>query len=390
MNASLTSPWLLAPSPKWAIDRRVALRVAGADGAVALDAHRVAGGVQRLGADHDRVEAEVEVLGVPRAVVDAAEQAEQAAAGRRRGSRRRRARGRSGRRSPAGAARGRRRSARPPGRAAGPRCRARRGAGGRWPRCRSGGSAPCRGRSRAAARALKSRSNSGWWTRSPSGVSSWISSGPPSACEGPKTSTRSGPNSGIQHSLCPGGCGISASRGIQWAERLQGWRNRDDPMVEAPVTSATGVRQKVADGALLGPIEREPSAHQVKRPTSRCTSARSAARPARWWESNAAGPVQHLTGEHHLAVPRQWLGAVADREVGERKPLVAGVPRDAQPRPHLVAVDEVGRHGGPGAGRHCGARGRHGSTLRPPTDSFPGLRSSRRGRSGWRRRPRPP
>ena len=44
---------------------RVAVGVAGADGAVALDAHRVAGGVQRLGADHDRVEAEVVLVRVP-------------------------------------------------------------------------------------------------------------------------------------------------------------------------------------------------------------------------------------------------------------------------------------------------------------------------------------
>ena len=56
---------------------RVAVGVAGADGAVALDAHRVAGGVQRLRADHDRVEAEVVLVRVPAAVVDPAEQAEQ-------------------------------------------------------------------------------------------------------------------------------------------------------------------------------------------------------------------------------------------------------------------------------------------------------------------------
>ena len=57
--------------------RGVAVRVAGADVAVALDAHGVAGGVQGLGADHDRVEPEVVLVGVPGAVVDAAEQAEQ-------------------------------------------------------------------------------------------------------------------------------------------------------------------------------------------------------------------------------------------------------------------------------------------------------------------------
>ena len=56
---------------------RVALGVAGADDAVALHAHGVAGGVQRLGADDDRVEAEVVLVGVPAALVDAAEQAEQ-------------------------------------------------------------------------------------------------------------------------------------------------------------------------------------------------------------------------------------------------------------------------------------------------------------------------
>ena len=58
-------------------DGRVALGVAGADVAVALHPHRVAGGVQALGADDDRVEAEVVVRGVPVAVVDAAEEAEQ-------------------------------------------------------------------------------------------------------------------------------------------------------------------------------------------------------------------------------------------------------------------------------------------------------------------------
>ena len=58
-------------------DGRVAVGVAGADDAVALHAHRVAGGVQGLRADDDRVEAEVVVRGVPAAVVDAAEQAEQ-------------------------------------------------------------------------------------------------------------------------------------------------------------------------------------------------------------------------------------------------------------------------------------------------------------------------
>jgi hypothetical protein len=54
----------------------VALGITGADQAVALDAHRVAGRVQRLGADDDRVVAEVVLGRVPGALVDAAEQAE--------------------------------------------------------------------------------------------------------------------------------------------------------------------------------------------------------------------------------------------------------------------------------------------------------------------------
>ncbi len=45
--------------------------------AVLGDAHRVAGGVQRLGADDDRVEVEVVAVRVPAAVVHAAEHAEQ-------------------------------------------------------------------------------------------------------------------------------------------------------------------------------------------------------------------------------------------------------------------------------------------------------------------------
>ena len=56
---------------------RVAVGVAGADDAVALQPHRVAGGVQGLRADHDRVEVEAVVDRVPAALVDAAEQAEQ-------------------------------------------------------------------------------------------------------------------------------------------------------------------------------------------------------------------------------------------------------------------------------------------------------------------------
>ncbi len=128
-------------------DRGVAVGVAGADHAVALHAHRVAGGVQGLGADDDRVEPEVAVVAGPSRPGRRRGTGRAAAAGRCRGTRRRRARGRSGRRSPGCAARGRSRSGRPPGRAAGPRCRARRAAGARSPRCRCGGSAPCRGRS---------------------------------------------------------------------------------------------------------------------------------------------------------------------------------------------------------------------------------------------------
>ena len=45
--------------------------------AVALDAHGVAGGVQRLAADHDRVQVEVVRAGIPAAVADPAVQAEQ-------------------------------------------------------------------------------------------------------------------------------------------------------------------------------------------------------------------------------------------------------------------------------------------------------------------------
>ena len=73
MKASLTSPWLVAPSPKYAMARLAVL----AHRAVALDAHRVAGGVQRLAADDDRVQVEVVRGRVPAAVADAAEQLKQ-------------------------------------------------------------------------------------------------------------------------------------------------------------------------------------------------------------------------------------------------------------------------------------------------------------------------
>ena len=80
--------------------RGVAVGVAGADVAVALDAHRVADRVQRLVADDDRVEVEVVLVRVPAAVVDPAEHPEQLPAGRPRGTRRRRARGSRETRSP--------------------------------------------------------------------------------------------------------------------------------------------------------------------------------------------------------------------------------------------------------------------------------------------------
>ena len=83
MNASLTSPWRGGAVAEVGDHGGVAVGVAGADHAVALHAHGVAGRVQRLGADHDRVEVEVVLGGVPAALVDAAEQAEQLAAGRR-------------------------------------------------------------------------------------------------------------------------------------------------------------------------------------------------------------------------------------------------------------------------------------------------------------------
>ena len=115
-----------------------------ADRAVPLDAHRVAGGVQRLAADDDRVQVEVVLLRVPAAMADSAEQLKQlrriqAAApgdavlavggeGEVRGCR--------ARAEPTCAA------SWPSSR---PRARARPGAAARWPRCRSGGPGPYRG-----------------------------------------------------------------------------------------------------------------------------------------------------------------------------------------------------------------------------------------------------
>ena len=116
-----------------------------AHGAVALDAHRVARRVQRLAADHDRVQVEVVRLGIPAAVADARGTARAAWPGPGRGTRPRRARGRWGRPCPWARAPGPSRPARPPGRAARPRCPARPGAAARSPRSRSGGRAPGRG-----------------------------------------------------------------------------------------------------------------------------------------------------------------------------------------------------------------------------------------------------
>ena len=110
-------------------------------GAVLLHAHGVAGRVQRLGADDDRVEVEVLLVRVPAAVVHAAEQAQQVE--------------RVDAAAPGDAvlavgregvvvvahARGRSRPGRPPGRAGWPRCPARPGAAARWPRRRPGGPA---------------------------------------------------------------------------------------------------------------------------------------------------------------------------------------------------------------------------------------------------------
>ena len=57
--------------------RGVPSGIAGADTAVPLDAHRVPGGVQRLGADDDRVQVEAVLGHIPGARVDAAEHRQQ-------------------------------------------------------------------------------------------------------------------------------------------------------------------------------------------------------------------------------------------------------------------------------------------------------------------------
>ena len=93
---------------------------------------------------------------------------------------------------------------------------------------------------------------------------------------------------GHQHSLCPGECGVSASRGMQRADWPQGWRGRETRWSKHPVTRATGLTGK-GSGRGLATTNRVatecPVCQPEKRVTTRSTSARSAARPARWWES---------------------------------------------------------------------------------------------------------
>ena len=109
------------------------LAVVVADLALEALAHGVAGGVQHLVADDDRVQVEALLDRVPRAVVGAAEDAEQLG----------RVHAAAPRDAVLAVARERHvvrfqslcrsRSARPPGRAAAPRCRAGPGAAARWP-----------------------------------------------------------------------------------------------------------------------------------------------------------------------------------------------------------------------------------------------------------------
>ena len=198
MNASLTSPCDERAVAEVGDDGRVAVGVAGADGAVALDAHRVAGGVQGLRADHDRVEAEVVLVRVPAALVDAAEQAEQ--------------RERVDAAAPGDAvlAVGREDEVLRRERAAGADLRGllaeQLGPDAELAVAleRGGLGVDAAGEHHVAVEAadrLGGRRStgvevdSGCSTRSPSGVSSWTRSGPPSAWEGPNTSTRSGPKS---------------------------------------------------------------------------------------------------------------------------------------------------------------------------------------------------
>ena len=114
--------------------------------AVPLDAHRVAGGVQRLGADHDRVQVELVRGRVPAAVADPAEQLQQprrvepAAPGHAVLA----VGGEGHVLRPERAARADLRRFLPEQR--GPDARAHPAAAARWPRCRSGGPGPGRGR----------------------------------------------------------------------------------------------------------------------------------------------------------------------------------------------------------------------------------------------------
>ena len=132
------------------------LAVVGADLAVHGDAHGVAGRVQRLRADHDRVHVELVLVRVPAALVDAAEQAQRHDRVDARGSRGRRARGRSGRPCPAA------RSARPE-----PTCAAS------WPsRLAQMPSSPCRCRAVASASSLRTITRSRYRPRYSSSVKS--------------------------------------------------------------------------------------------------------------------------------------------------------------------------------------------------------------------------
>ena len=177
----------------------VAVGVAGADDAVALHAHGVAGGVQGLRADDDRVEAEVVLVGVPAALVDAAEQAEQLE--------------RVDAAAPGDAvlAVGREDVVLGAQRAAGADLRGllaeqlgpdaelavalERGGLGVDPAGQHHVAVEAADHLRLGLGGMpSSKEKSGCSTRSPSGVSSWMSSGPPSCCGGPKTSARSGPS----------------------------------------------------------------------------------------------------------------------------------------------------------------------------------------------------
>ncbi len=149
------------------------------DDAVEPLTHRVAGRVEHLVADDDRVAVEPGRLGVPAALVGA------------------RGRCPAGQRRvdppapgdavlPVGreghvvrvASPGRRRSGPPPGRAAAPRCSADPAAAGRCPPGRTGGPAPCPGTGRAAVRPVTSIGKSSRGVNMPSGDSSWIRSSP--------------------------------------------------------------------------------------------------------------------------------------------------------------------------------------------------------------------